>query len=189
MSSDGQELVAELEFVWNQIKHNTPSSSNSSPKGGDSSTRRFQHPTSGTEGPMRILSPMSEQDEAELRSHQQMELEEEEAAASEEQGLSKGASRWQRKVERAVTKLSAEVAALREQIMTGREWKSKKERSFPTWLGWLVWRVMKHLIIDCVILTLVLLWMRRRKDRRLEDIVRAALTLVREYVRRVLPSR
>lgn len=181
------ELVAELEFVWNQIKHNSPSSSDSSPKAGGrtSAARRFQQPASGTEGPMKVLSPMSEQDEAELRSQRQIEEEEEQ----EDGDATKMSSRWQRKVERAITNLSAEVAALREQITTGREWRSKKERSLPSWLGWLVWSVMKHLLVDCFILSLVLLWMRRRKDRRLEDLVRASLRLVREYVRKVLPSR
>lgn len=137
---------------------------------------------------MKILSPMSEQDEAELRSQRQMEIEEEFAEEEEAERTGKS-SRWQRKVERAITNLSAEVAALREQITTGREWKSRKERSFPVWLGWLAWSFMKHLLVDFFILALVLLWMRKRKDRRLEDLVRAALKLIREYVRKVLPSR
>lgn len=85
--------------------------------------------------------------------------------------------------------MSAEVAALREQITIGREWKAKKERSVPAWINWLAWVVMKHVVADLVILAVVLLWMRKRKDRRLEDLVRAALTLVREYVRNVLPGR
>lgn len=136
---------------------------------------------------MKVLSPMSEQDEAELRSQRQMELEDDEEEA--ETNSNKGSGRWQRKVERAITNLSAEVAALREQITTGREWRSKKDKSFPAWLGWLVWTVTKHLLVDFFILSIVLLWMRRRKDKRLEDLVRAALQLTREYVRKVLPSR
>lgn len=141
---------------------------------------------SGSDGPMRILSPMSEQDEAEMRSQKQMELEEMEMG--HDVGGPRG-NRWQRKMEHALTKLSAEVAALREQITTGREWRSKKERSFPSWAGYLIWSILKHLIVDSIILGIILLWMRRRKDRRLEDLVRATLTLVREYVRKVLPSR
>lgn len=185
--SDAKELVAELEFVWDQIKNNSPNSSDSSPKA-TSASRRFQQPASGTEGPMKVLSPMSEQDEAEMRSQRQMEMEDEEAA-EEEIDNSKKPSRWQRSVEKALTHLSAEVAALREQITTGREWRSKKERSFPSWLKWLAWAITKHLLVDFVVLSIILLWMRRRKDRRLEDLVRAALRLIREYVRKVLPSR
>lgn len=136
---------------------------------------------------MKVLSPMSEQDEAELRSRQ-MEIDEEDED-EEEKAAKKGGTRWQRKVERAITNLSAEVAALREQITVGREWRSRKERSWPSWLGWVVWTLVKHLLVDCVVLGLVLLWMRKRKDRRLEDLVRATLRLSREYVRKVLPSR
>lgn len=135
---------------------------------------------------MRILNPMSEQDEAELRSQRQMDMERDDENDIHE---GKKSGRWQKAVERAITNLSAEVAALREQITTGREWRSKKERSFPAWLGWLAWAVFKHIFVDFVVLSLVLLWMRRRKDRRLEDLVRASLRLIREYVRKVLPSR
>lgn len=185
-TSDAIELVTELEFVWNQIKHNTPSSTDSSPKAAGSSKapRTFQQPLSGSEGPMKILSPMSEQDEAEARSQRLMDLDD-----ALEESRDQRSSRWQKKVERAVTKLSAEVAALREQITTGREWRSKKDRSFPVWFGWMLWVFLKHLVVDCVILAIVLIWMRRRKDRRLEDLVRSALKLMREYVRKVLPSR
>lgn len=183
---DAKELVGELEFVWNQIKDNSPGSSFSSPKAGAGGvTRHFQQPTSGTEGPMRILNPMSEQDEAELRSQRQMEIDEEE----DEVFVGPRSGRWQRAVERAITNLSAEVAALREQITTGREWRSKKERSIPAWIGWAAWAVFKHVFVDFVVLSIVLLWMRRRKDRRLEDLVRACLRLIREYVRKALPSR
>jgi hypothetical protein len=183
--SDAKELVGELEFVWNQIRHNSPtSSSNSSPK----QIRRFEQPSSGTDGPMKVLSPMSEQDEAEMRSQRQLELEDEQEE-EDAQNTGRISSRWQRKVERAITNLSAEIAALREQITTGREWRTRKDRSFPAWLGWAVWLVMKHLIADLFILSLVLVWMRKRKDRRLEDLVRGVVRLAREYIRKILPSR
>ncbi|KAI1084075.1 acyl-CoA binding protein [Whalleya microplaca] len=184
---DASELVSELEFVWNQIKNNSPSSSNASPKDAAASTgvRRFHQPMSGTEGPMKILSPMSEDDAAEQEYREQHEDDEDE----EEGAYVKKGDRWSRKVERAMVRLSAEVAALREQITTGREWRSKKEKSFPAWFNWLFWVITKHLAIDIVALGIVLLWMRRRKDRRLEDQVRAILKLAREYARKVLPSR
>ena len=188
------ELVSELEFVWNQIKSNSqsnntsPSSSGSSPK--REGVRRFAQPTSGTDGPMKVLSPMSEQDESEMR----MAEEDDEAGdedileGSDGQYVKKG-GKWSKKMERAIVKLSAEIAALREQIATGREWRSKKERSFGAWLGWGLWVITKHVTVDLLILAVILLWMRRRKDRRLEDNVRAALLVVREYVRKILPSR
>ncbi|KAI0596092.1 acyl CoA binding protein-domain-containing protein [Biscogniauxia sp. FL1348] len=184
---DARELVSELEFVWNQIKNNSPSSTNSSPKGKSlSSSRRFLQPAAGTDGPMKVLSPMSEDDAAaqEYREHQ----DEDEYGDEDGEYVKKG-DKWSRKVERALTRLSVEIAALREQITSGREWKFKKEQSPSAWLKWAAWRVMKHLAIDCVVLGIVLLWMRKRKDRRLEDHVRAMLRLGREYARKVLPSR
>ncbi|KAI1179894.1 acyl-CoA binding protein [Nemania sp. FL0916] len=181
---DATELVGELEFVWNQIKNNSPSSSNSSPKGQSSlsDSRRIQRPLSGTDGPMKVLSPMSEDDAAE---GQYRDDEEEEA---EGEYVKKG-DRWSRKVERALGRLSAEIAALREQITTGREWRAKKERTVPAQIGWVLMLITKHFAIDVFILAVVLIWMRRRKDRRLEDQVRAMLRVGREYARKLLPSR
>ncbi|KAJ4254880.1 Autophagy protein 37 [Fusarium torreyae] len=187
---DAEELVSELEFVWNQIKNNSPSSSLSSPRANRSTgaSQRYEEPeqASDAEGPMKEIRPMSEFDEAELRSQQQLDVEDD---FEEVQNHNRVGGRWQRKVERALTTMSAEVAALREQITTGREWRAKKERSFPAWVKWLAWLLVKHIFADLVILSVVLLWMRKRKDRRLEDLVRAVITLVREYVRNVLPSR
>ncbi|KAI1104427.1 acyl-CoA binding protein [Jackrogersella minutella] len=180
---DGKGLVAELEFVWDQIKNNSPSSSNVSPKEATfGEPRRFQEPLSGTEGPMKMLSPMSEDDAAE------QEYRERQDDDADGEYVKKG-DKWSRKVERAVVRLSAEVAALREQITAGREWKSKKEKSFTAWTSWMLWLITKHLAVDMVVLGIVLLWMRRRKDRRLEDHVRAMVKLGREYVRKILPSR
>lgn len=135
---------------------------------------------------MKILSPMSEDQEAE-HDYQRRIAEEEE---DEEDGeyVKKG-DRWSKKMERAIVRLSAEIAALREQITSGREWRSKRERSPGAWLSWFFWLITKHFAIDLVILAIVLIWMRRRKDRRLEDHVRAALRIAREYIRKVLPSR
>lgn len=182
---DAQELVAELEFVWNQIKNNSPSTSESSPK----TQRQFQRPVSGTDGPMKVLSPMSEDDaaEQEFREHQQQEENDEEEDGGEEY-VKKG-GKWSKKVERALVRLSAEIAALREQITTSREWRTQRERTFRARFSWFFWIAAKHFTIDLVVLGIILLWMRRRKDPRLEDQVRAILRLGREYVRKVLPSR
>ncbi|KAI1820649.1 acyl-CoA binding protein [Xylaria intraflava] len=181
---DASELVTELEFVWNQIKNNSPSSSNSSPKDRSSfaEPRHFRQPLSGTEGPLKVLSPMSEDDAAEHPYREEQE-------GDDEGDYIKEGDQWSRKVERALVHLSAEVAALREQITAGREWRAKKERSVPARFGWVFWLVAKHFAIDIFVLSVVLIWMRRRKDRRLEDQVRAILRVVREYAGKVLPSR
>ncbi|KAK4455587.1 putative fatty acid binding protein [Podospora aff. communis PSN243] len=197
------ELVGELEFVWGQVRSNGNSSgggsegqsgersetgsggsSGSQQSGGGGVLRRFQAPVSGADGPMKVLSPMSEQDESEKR------LGEEDGEGEESQGESvKRGDKRTKRMERAIVRLSAEIAALREQIATGREWRAKKEKSFGAWAGWVFWLVAKHVTADLVILFFVVLWMRRRKDRRFEDHVRGALGVMREYVRKVLPSR
>ncbi|KAI0181878.1 acyl-CoA binding protein [Hypoxylon sp. FL1284] len=180
---DGKGLVAELEFVWDQIKNNSPSSSNASPKDATfAEPRRFQQPVSGTDGPMKVLSPMSEDDAAEQEYRER-------AGDDDEGEYVKKGDKWSRKVERALVRLSAEVAALREQITAGREWRSKKERALTARFSWIFWIITKHLAVDIAILCVILLWMRKRKDRRLEDHVRAMLKLGREYARKVLPSR
>ncbi|KAK0626138.1 acyl CoA binding protein-domain-containing protein [Immersiella caudata] len=195
------ELVGELEFVWGQVRSNSGSEGSegrreSQSRGRSSETgsgeshqgggivRKFQAPVSGTDGPMKVLSPMSEQDESEKR------MGEEDGEGEESQGeyVKKGDKRTKR-MERAIVRLSAEIAALREQIATGREWRAKKEKSVGAWAGWVFWLVVKHVTVDVVILLFVLLWMRRRRDRRFEDHVRGALGVMREYVRKVLPSR
>lgn len=142
---------------------------------------------------MKVLSPMSEDDAAAQEYREQQADEEGDGDGKgdgEEDGeyVKKG-DKWSRKVEKALVRLSAEVAALREQITAGREWRTKKEKSFSAWINWLGWLILKHLIADSVVLCVVLLWMRRRKDRRLEDLVRSALKLAREYARKLLPSR
>lgn len=182
---DAKELVAELEFVWNQVKINTPSISDSPPK--PPRQRKTEQTAEG--GPMKILSPMSEQDEAELESQRISAILDDEEENETNGSVPVAGNKWARKVERALQKLSTEVAALREQITTGREWKFKKEMSWKAWFTWLFWAALQHLVMDIVVLSIVLIWLRKKKDRRLEDLVRAALKLVREYVRKIVPSR
>jgi hypothetical protein len=202
---DARELVAELEFVWDQIKNNSASSSNSSPgRGGAdlSQTKRFQAPRSGSDGPMKVLSPMSQDDEDEIEAERRMDHEGEgEGEGAGEGGMYKNdeydapdkekrkTKKWQRKVEAALVKMTAEMAALREQIETGRDWRVRRERSIGAWLGWLIWVTLRHFLLDAVLLGLLLVWMRKRKDRRLEDLVRQAVRIGREYVRKLLPPR
>lgn len=135
---------------------------------------------------MKVLSPMSEEDEAEHDYQRRMAADELDNDGGE---YVKRGDKWSKKMERAIVRLSVEIAALREQITTGREWRSRKERSFGAWVGWILWTAMKHFVVDAILLCLILIWMRRRRDRRFEDLVRTALKICREYVRKVLPSR
>lgn len=188
---DARELVAELEFVWDQIKNNSASSSGSSPgRGYSNQPRQFTQPQpySGDDGrPMRVLSPMSQDDEAERESERRLGYND---GYDEDDGeKEKKSGRWKRTVEQALVKMTAEVAALREQIATGREYQGRRRRSFGRWVAWFLWIVIRHIVIDMAVLGIVLLWLRKRKDRRIEDLVREALRIGREYVRKILPPR
>jgi len=281
-SPDSRELVAELEFVWDQVKSNVPSSSSSSP------LRTLDHIQSGysqhelgqsgraamgmkntlehdrskrnnnniprEEGkeeslaPMRVKSPMSKSEES---------LEEEEAnidrevfvdapdsqynptsypddepnledaavqtdlqqlmraepipiqtptpaprnrgmavlgkpiqmpipgfgttpaaAASGKDALKDNAAdqKWKKRVEQSLMKMTAEVAALREQLEARRLFAhSAHYRLFRGIWRW-VSACVRHIAVDMFILGLVLLWMRRKKDRRLEAALRMVLS-------------
>jgi hypothetical protein len=196
--SDARELVAELEFVWDQIKNNSASSSGSSPgrrvPSYHSQPRQFARPQSGNDGPMRVLSPMSQDDEAERESERRLghndeydDDEDDEFVDGEKKN--KNTKKWRKTVEQALVKMTAEIAALREQIATGREYQGRKRRSLGRWIAWLIWLVVRHLLADMVVLCIVLVWLRRRKDRRIEDLVREALKIGREYIRKILPPR
>lgn len=194
---DARELVAELEFVWDQIKNNSTSSSNSSPQRRGShysQPRHFTRPQSGKDGPMRVLSPMSQDDEAEQESERRIEQEIEAQEFDEDESTTPDQARrktkqWRKQVEATLVKMTAEMAALREQIATGREWRGRQRRSIGAWIAWFIWMTIRHFFIDAVVLGVVLFWMRRRKDRRIEDLVREGLKVMREYARRYLPAR
>jgi hypothetical protein len=83
--------------------------------------------------------------------------------------------KWRRRVEMALVKMTAEVAALREQLESRRLFSRSRSYTFFHWLMRVAWSGLKHIAIDIVILGIVLLWMRRKKDRRLEGAVRVLL--------------
>ncbi len=130
---------------------------------------------------------MSQEDEAERESERQYDGND--GYNQDEKNSQKSTKKWRRTVEQALVKMTAEIAALREQIASGREYQGKKQRTVGKWISWLFWVVVKHFVVDAFILSLVLLWLRKRKDRRLEDLVRQGLKIGREYARKVLPPR
>ena len=182
--------------MWDQIKNNSASSSGSSPGRGIPSyttqSRQFQHPQTGTEGPMRVLSPMSQDDEEERESQRRLghnDDYDDEVEYNDSEQKDKKTKKWRRSVEQALVKMTAEIAALREQIATGREWQGKKRKSPGRWLAWLLWLCIRHSLVDIVVMGVLLLWLRKRRDRRIEDLVREGLRIGREYVRKILPAR
>lgn len=79
--------------------------------------------------------------------------------------------RWRRRMEAAMVRMTAEIAALREQLEHRRLFAYSRRYRVMRFLGSIAWFVIKHVAVDIMILGIVLLWMRRKKDRRLEDAV------------------
>lgn len=97
--------------------------------------------------------------------------------------------KWRKRVERALVKMTAEIAALREQLESQRLFMPSPRERFFGWLLKAVWGSIKHIAVDLVILGIVLLWMRRKKDRRLEGAVRVLLGDAVAQVRKIhLPN-
>lgn len=84
-------------------------------------------------------------------------------------------TKWRRQISASIIKLTTEVAALREQLESRRYISIQRRRSFLGWVGRIFWFVAKLLVADLMVLLAVILWMRRRKDRRLEGAIRVLL--------------
>lgn len=256
---EARELVAELEFVWDQIKYNASSSSSSSPLNavGVPPLSRHQDSSYGSIGGrlalppedydrpslrgdggrrdrdsrLRVLSPVSQPeeeqyyrqrrrqstDDIEDQDHAQEEEEDEDEEYEEardslyedqdhasthtdtgtgtdrtgshrhrrSEGRDPGSiggssghrdvhdpfnpktSRWRRRVEQALTKMTAEIAAVREQ-MEVRTLAHRRRSGAWAWLKWILWGVMRQIVWDLALLGVLLLWMRLRGDRRVE---------------------
>ena len=242
-TAEARELVAELEFVWDQIK-SSPSSSSSQELSSHESDARVQSSLTRPEyaqllasargdSRLRVLSPVSQpeggfrrQMEEEQRDGGEGEAEEEEVYAEAQDNLFENEEednehedhdpdeaheyqhqpynlpnregsdrhhshqshhshhshreetgdrrppgddrRWRRRVEQALTKMTAEIAAVREQ-MEARALAHRRRSSIWAWLKWLVWVTARQIVADLALLGMLLVWMRMRGDRRLEE--------------------
>jgi hypothetical protein len=82
--------------------------------------------------------------------------------------------KWRRRVEQALTKMTAEIAAVREQ-MELRALSNRRRSSLWAWLKWLFWIAMRQFLWDMAILAVVLIWLRMKGDRRLDQKLKAGL--------------
>ena len=67
------------------------------------------------------------------------------------------------------------MAALREQLESSRYLKNRSKNSFFGWVLRLSWWTVQLVVTDAVILWVVILYLRRKDDRRLEGAVRVLL--------------
>ena len=178
-----------------------------------SSAAAMDSATGGANRPLRILSPVSQADEEELLDEEEQEEEFVDAPFSQvdpgdlhnseqDEGIgahdpegsrarqnqpssSPGDAKWRKRVENGLFKLTTEVAALREQLENHRFIKNQKRKSFFGWVLRLGWWVTSFVLADAAILWIVILYMRRKQDRRLEGAVRVLLGDAVAQVQRV----
>jgi hypothetical protein len=93
-------------------------------------------------------------------------------------------SRWRRRVEQALTKMTAEIAAVREQ-MEARTLAHRRRSGVWAWLKWMLWVVVRQIIWDVALLGVLLIWMRMRGDQRLEARLREGWSGVKARLGRV----
>lgn len=204
---EARELVAELEFVWDQIKSNTASSPSSSPGQLARSHQQMMQPSYASLGQsgkgrdegggagLRVLRPVSDGGAEEEEEEEGEEYEEaRNVPFDEDEGAVAGASqgrdldvrnrKWRKRVEQALVKMTTEVAALREQLEAKRSGEGKRRNGTWTWMCWLTWVAVRHLVVDLALMGVVLVWARRKGDRRVEQGLELLLGYVRERARK-----
>ncbi|KAJ5832202.1 hypothetical protein N7474_000513 [Penicillium riverlandense] len=87
-------------------------------------------------------------------------------------------SRWRRRVEQALTKMTAEIAAVREQ-MEARTVAQRRRSGLFAWVKWLLWVALRQIVMDIALLGMLLIWMRMRGDRRVENRLRTGWSEVK----------
>ena len=207
---EARELVAELEFVWDQIKSNSVSSSATSPgqpgKRGSSAgqdqgyintSQRVTAEEFTTASGLRVLRPVSDGDEEDddedadfedAARHPTAGEEDEDEAAIAVAGtrdLDVRNRKWRRRIERTLVKMTAEIAALREVVDAARIGESRRRNGVWAWFNWLIWVGCRHVLVDLALLGLLVVWARRKGDYRVEQGLAILWGYVREKIRRL----
>lgn len=84
-------------------------------------------------------------------------------------------ARWRKRIESSLIKMTTEIAALREQLESRKLFKQRQRNTVFGWVLRLGWWAVQLVVADAVLLWIVILYMRRKKDRRLEGAVRVLL--------------
>lgn len=82
--------------------------------------------------------------------------------------------KWRRRVEAALTKMTAEIAALREQLSDSRVFGTapKRRTGLWSWVKWLVWAALRQAAVNVILIAAFVLWGRWKGDRRAEEWVK-----------------
>ena len=202
-TTEARELVADLVFVWDQIKSNPPSSSSSSLGQKVNRRRRQILPSyAGPSGPsgiqfsdenggeeLRMLRPVSDADEEDdggevFEETRGGSFDDEDAivaAAGQSRDLDIRNRKWRKKIERALVKITTEIAALREQIEAKRIGDGRRRNGLWAFL----WITVRHVFVDLALLALLVAWARRKGDRRVEQGLDLLVQYLRQRTRKV----
>ena len=82
--------------------------------------------------------------------------------------------KWQRKIETALTKMIAEIAALREQLSDSRSFgtAARRRSGLWAWMKWFVWTALRQVAVNVVLIGMLVLWGRWKGDKRAEEWVK-----------------
>lgn len=82
--------------------------------------------------------------------------------------------KWRRRVEAALTKMTAEFAALREQLSDSRVFgtATRRRTGLWAWLRWLIWAALRQVAVNITLTAAVVAWGRWKGDRRAEEWVK-----------------
>ena len=207
---EARELVAELEFVWDQIKSNSVSSSATSPgqpgKRGSSAgqdqsyintSQRVTAEELTTASGLRVLRPVSDGDEEDDDEDAEFEdaarhantgegdEDDEAIAVAGTRNFDVRNRKWRRRIERTLVKMTVEIAALREVVDAARIGESRRRNGVWAWFNWLIWVGCRHVLVDLALLGLLVVWARRKGDYRVEQGLAILWGYVREKIRRL----
>ncbi|RAH41316.1 acyl-CoA-binding domain-containing protein [Aspergillus brunneoviolaceus CBS 621.78] len=90
---------------------------------------------------------------------------------------------WRRRVEQALTTMTAEIAAVREQ-MEARARAQRRRSGVWAWVRWFLWVCFRQVMVDLAILGVLWVWMRLRGDRRLEVVLKVGWAEVKSRLGR-----
>ena len=130
---------------------------------------------------LRMLRPVSD---GEDEGDEGEDVEEIRGAPFESRDLDVRNRKWRRKIEHALVKLTTEVAALREQIEAKRMGDGRRRNGLWTWMTWVAWFTVQHLIVDLALLGLLVAWARRKEDRRVDQGLQLLLQYLRHRIRK-----
>ena len=160
-SAEARELVNELEFVWEQVRGNTTAVVGENGEGMEEVEV----------GGLRVLRPRSEGDEeGEIVGEEGVVDVGEEEVGRGRRGRSASLREgvWQGQVDKALVRMTAEIAALRE-VMEARGMHVWRRRSSQGWLRWVfgrVWALVRRAAIDAMVVLVLYVVLRWRNGGR-----------------------